>query len=452
MTSLSSSGTLAPALRPMFDDVAGRAMWTEVEARLRDRPFLRSEGLQAMLVMPSWAAPWLVERSRLLVGAFHRFYRAIVDAQGPLADEPARRIEQPYERIAEVEGARDPILLGRYDCVLDAQGGLRVIELNPIGICTLHLRSVSYLTRELVRMGGAARATAARVLDDLRQRKVSAIRGFCEATLAARPARPTVGILTLPGMLRGTRLVWRHELAEAGFDAVLGRPTDVRVEGGRVRLDGKPIDVLWVDGFLYVGYQQRRYEQTRFASRVGDYSKSGAIAEALLTLPSFAEAVRDRAVTIISPMRAYRALSKALLAWIERPALAISDEDRRTLREHVTRTHDHAERMAQVITPERARKEREAWVLKPCRFGGSHGVQLGRDTDPDAWARRLDEIWSDPEWVLQAFSEPVLDEHGATLSFGLYDYGGELGGILVRSARQSVVSARTADVIVAAIA
>jgi hypothetical protein len=101
-----------------------------------------------------------------------------------------------------------------------------------------------------------------------------------------------------------------------------------------------------------------------------------------------------------------------------------------------------------VITPESARLARETLVLKPCRFGGSHGVVIGREAPADAWARRLDEIWADPEWVLQTFSEPMRDERGAVLSLGLYDFAGELGGILARSAPQSIVSARTADLIV----
>src|SRR5262249_54553291 len=115
MTSPSTRASASPpALTPMFSDAAGRAMWDEVDARVRERPYFRSEGLNARFMMPAWAAPWLVERSRQIVGAFHRFYRAVIDAdRGPLADEPARQIEEPYARTTRSEGARDPILLGR---------------------------------------------------------------------------------------------------------------------------------------------------------------------------------------------------------------------------------------------------------------------------------------------------------------------------------------------------
>jgi len=433
------------SLTPLVTEQA----WAEISARLQGRPFLRSEGMGAPLGVPQRCAPALVEAGRELVRVFHRFYRAVVDCEGALQSEPARLVGEPYECIAVAEGARDPLPLARYDCVLDRAGALRVIELNPIGVSTLHLRAVSYLGRILQRMREPESDALASVIDELRAKKVASIRGFVDGTLAAPPARPTLGLPLLHGMHRGSAVFWKQELEGAGLDVVFGRPDELCIEGGVAKLRDRRVDALWVDWFLYLGYQQTRYEQTRFASKVGDFSKASAAAERLLTLPGMAESLRDRALTLISPLRGYRALSKALLAWIERPALAISDEDRRFLRAHVTRTHDHAERLSGVITPETARKERAALVLKPCRFGGSHGVLIGVEVAPEEWARRLDEVWSDPEWVLQAYAEPVADAHGARLSFGLYDYGGELGGVLVRRAKTLIVSARTAEVIVA---
>jgi hypothetical protein len=318
-------------------------------------------------------------------------------------------------------------------------------------VCTIHLRAASYLARALGRSGDATLAAAARVVDEASANKLRAIRRYAEATLAKPPARPTMGILLLPGLSRGTKLFWRRELLDNGCDVVFGSLEEVSVRDGRVRVRDQAVDILWLDWTVYFGYQQERYQQTRFLTKTGDMSNAAAASERFLTLPGLDRALRDRVVTFVSPMRSYRALSKALLAWIERPELPITDDDRQFLRRHVTRTHDHRERERGVITPERARHEREALVWKPCRFGGAHGVMLGRETAPDEWARRLDEGWSDPEWVLQAYAEPVTDERGATLSFGLYDFGGELGGMLVRGAKQSIVSARSADLIVATI-
>ena len=418
--------------------------WAQLDASLRDRPFLRSEGLAAKVTRPAECAPWLVEEANQLVTRFDRFYRAIVDAKGALASEPARQIGEPYERIAELEGERPPLVLGRFDCVLDSTGKLRVIELNPIGVSTIHLRAVAYMAHALHKKGDPF----ALRLDAFARAKTASIRRYIDATLAKRADRPTIGVLLMPGMHRGSKLQWLHELRAAGMEPVLGSPADVRVDGKGVYVGTTRVDALWSDWFLYLGYQQQRYEQTRFASKIGDYSNAGASSEAVLGLPGFAEALRDRAFTLFSPVRAYRALSKALLAWIDRPELALSADDRAWLSAHVAETVDHRAREA-AFTPEEARRRREELVLKPCRFGGSHGVLIGRDVEPDAWAKKLDEVWTDPEWVLQSFVPPNRDENGAQLSYGVYDYLGTQGGILVRSADATIISARTAGLIAA---
>ncbi|MEO6951007.1 MAG: hypothetical protein ABI321_04265 [Polyangia bacterium] len=428
-------------LRPALAD----GVWTALEEELRDRPFLRSEGLAAALSRPATAASWLVEKANELVTRFDRFYRAIVDAKGALAAEPARQIGQPYERIAEAEGDRSPLVLGRYDCVLDADGKLRVIELNPIGVSTLHQRGIAYMAHALHRQGDPFAAS----LDAFSRDKTASMRRFIDETVASKPERPTVGLLLMPGMHRGSKLQWAHELRRAGLEPVLGRPGDVRVDGGGLYVGATRVDALWADWVFYLGYQQQRYEQTRFASKVGDYSNAGSSTEAVLSLPGFAEALAERTFTIFSPLRSYRALSKALLAWIDRPELPLTTDDRAYLHAHVAETIDHRARHS-AFTPEEARRRRAELVLKPCRFGGSHGVLIGRDVGPDAWAHKLDEVWSDPEWVLQDFIEPNRDLlTGAQLSYGIYDYLGTQGGILVRSADTTIISARTAGLIAA---
>ena len=429
-------------LRPALSDEA----WARLEEQLRDRPFLRSEGLAAAVRRPATCAPWLVEEANELVTRFDRFYRAIVDAKGTLAAEPARQLggpDQPYERIAEAEGDRSPLVLGRFDCVLDAHGTLRVIELNPIGVSTLHLRAVAYTAHALHRQGDPFAQSLAVFARD----KTASMRRFIDETVASRPEHPVVGLIVMPGMHRGSKLQWAHELRAAGMVPVLGQPSDVRVDGAGLHVGGTRVDALWADWFLYLGYQQERYEQTRFASKVGDYSTAAASSEAILSLPGFADALAARAFTIFSPLRAYRALSKALLAWIDRPELALSADDRAYLHAHVAETVDHRAREG-AFTPEQARRRREELVLKPCRFGGSHGVLIGRDVAPDTWAHKLDDVWSDPEWVLQDFIAPNRDAiTGAQLSYGVYDYLGTQGGILVRSADATIISARTAGLI-----
>jgi hypothetical protein len=449
------------SLLPPFNDgdARGGASWTALAPRLVDRPFLRSEGVNATLAPPRLAAPWLVEQSRELVAVFHRFYRAIIDAKGAVAARSTRQIGEPYESVAEAEGDRDPLPLSRFDCVLAADGKLRVIELNPVGVCTLHLRSISYLGRALERAAVADRvapgalSAAAAAVDRVSTLKTDSIRRFVESTLARPPARPRLALTLLPGMHRGSLVFWRAELSRAGFDVVTCTPEEVVITTRGATVRGAVIDCLWCDFTVYLGFQQQRYEQTRFTSKVGDFSRASELAVRLLSNPTLCALLADRALTMLSPARSYRAISKALLASVDRhePDVVISDSDRAFLREHVARTYDDIARQNGALTYEQAKLARETLVLKPCRFGGSHGVTLGRDLAADAWTKRLDDIWTDPEWILQELSEPLRDgpmgdgqQQRPRLSFGLFDYGGTLGGLLVRSADEMIVSARSA--------
>ena len=449
MASADATGLLD--LEPFSSTEVGRKRWAALAARLASRPFLRSEGVNASLAVPTRAAPWLVEQSRELVRRFDHFYRLIVDAKGSLAEEPAVQIGEPYQRIAALEPSSPPLPLSRFDCVLEPDGTLKVIELNPIGVCTLHLRSAAYLAHALrsTQTQDPALERAASAIDELSVMKTRSIRRFADANTGRKMRN--IGIVLLPNMHRGSVLFWRRELADAGFTVTVGRPQQLQIVGDEARLDGRPIDALWVDWVAYLGFQQQRYEQTRFASRAGDFSTASSVTEAMLSLPGLTAMLQDRRLTLVSPLRGYRALSKGLLAWIDRPELPLSDEERRYLRKHTARTFDHRARTDGGLSLERARQERASLVLKPCRFGGSHGVVLGRDLDDEAWTRRLDAIWTDPEWVLQSFADPISDAAGARLSYGLYNYAGELGGLLVRSANELVISARTASTIIAVI-
>ena len=83
MASADATGLLD--LEPFSSTEVGRKRWAALAARLASRPFLRSEGVNASLAVPTRAAPWLVEQSRELVRRFDHFYRLIVDAKGSLA-------------------------------------------------------------------------------------------------------------------------------------------------------------------------------------------------------------------------------------------------------------------------------------------------------------------------------------------------------------------------------
>jgi hypothetical protein len=94
-----------------------------------------------------------------------------------------------------------------------------------------------------------------------------------------------------------------------------------------------------------------------------------------------------------------------------------------------------------------AARDREGWVLKPCQYGGGHGVILGQDTAAQEWTRQLEEHWSDPSWALQRFYVPRKTPSGEWTSFGVYVYGGKLGGVAIRTAPTSLISVRSSRLI-----
>jgi hypothetical protein len=147
-------------------------------------------------------------------------------------------------------------------------------------------------------------------------------------------------------------------------------------------------------------------------------------------------------VVCVSPAQAYLAWSKHLLSWIHRDDRPIPQADRAWLGDHVARTWSASERVGGALAVDEVVKRRDELLIKPCSYGGSHGVLPGCECSAAEWARRVDEIWTDPGWVVQEFYPPRRTAEGQFLSLGLYNYGGRLGGITLRAGRSRNVSAR----------
>jgi hypothetical protein len=190
---------------------------------------------------------------------------------------------------------------------------------------------------------------------------------------------------------------------------------------------------------FHLGYQYERYTQTRFPSKLGDYSR--APEESLRVLGS-EEMLAARKTALVSPMTSYLALSKRLLAFVHRDDAPIDATLRPLLRAHTARTFSVDERTDGTLDLAQAERDRERLLIKPCQYGGAHGVEPGVSLSPADWSRRLNEVWRDPDWVLQELHVPARSPDGRVLSFGLYSYGGQLGGVTVRAATSLVVSAR----------
>ncbi len=408
--------------------------------------FLRAEGTAVTVGAPQLVEPALAARLRELTGRFAAFYRRAIASYFERPELAGDHLVNPLlAPLIELDRAAPfPDPAHRFDAVLDARGDLRVIENNSVGVCLFHYRAHLYLIRELDRRGmaGAARALEAEVGE-----LAAGFRRYYEAAHPAPRDRPTIGSLAPREWLRAGQILFRAAFERHGFDYVFGGPDALEVTRDGVRLRGRPIDLLWSDFLFYPAYQVDRYMQTRFPSRLGRYDDAPSHVAALLADPRFLGHLAERRVINMSPATAYLGLPKLLLSWIHRADRPVPDEDRAYLARFVARTYAAPDRLGGVLDREAAIARRDDLLLKPCQYGGSHGVVIGREVTADAWAARLAEIWDDPAWVLQDFIEPVRTAGGAWLSLGLSSFGGRLGGVVLRTSPRRTVSARDADYI-----
>lgn len=413
--------------------------WPRLVRALDGRAFLRSEGMAIVPGMPHVASGALLAQFREIVARFDRFYRAVVAAyyEGHAADllpDPMFASMLDAERAIEI-----PLPLTRLDLVITEDGALRAIELNSVGVCTHHVRTAAYLGRELARLGWTDDAARlAWFYDEM----VASIRRAYARRCAEAAAPPRIAVLYTSDMFRASRVLWRDAFTRRGWRFVACHAPELEIRPDGVRVRGEPIDVVWSDYLFFFGFQQRRYAETRFPSRFGDFSAAQAEATRILEHPDWLRLIAEGRVVCVSPAQAYLAWSKHLLSWIHRSDRPIPEADRAWLAEHVARTWSASERAGGAIAVDEAVRRRDELLIKPCSYGGSHGVLPGCETPSAEWARRVEEIWTDPAWVLQEFHPPRRTASGQFLSLGLYNYGGQLGGITLRTGRSRNVSAR----------
>jgi hypothetical protein len=286
--------------------------------------------------------------------------------------------------------------------------------------------------------------TAAK-LDAVFDQLPAGIRAFYAAQCAEGPkATPRIAIVTLPNMHRASRIVWSEAFSRTGWELLAGPIAELRLGPKGLCFRERPIDVLWGDFVFYPGYQYERFSQTRFGSRVGDLAPATAETSRILRDPKILELLRTRRFVLVTPPKSYLAMSKHLLSWIHRPEAKLDPALREALAADVARTWSTADRLEGGLTMAQAIRDREGLLLKPCEnYGGGHGVLLGRETPAPEWARQLDRIWTDPGWVVQEFHLPRQTADGQWISIGLYNYGGQLGGVTIRTSHNCVVSARS---------
>jgi len=435
-----------PGLQPLAFLRRSPDAWRRVFDRAHATHFLRSEGLSVALGPPQRATGALLATCRDVAERFARFFahvaRAYVERPELAPEYMLEPLLQPL--VEDDQTMRTTTPLARLDCVLDATGNVSVIEINPVGGNLLHMRNVFYLLHHLERAG---LHDAAAELEPLALYIVAAFERHYRLNREERRAHPMVGCVTARGWMRGSNPLFRAVFHRFGWRYVWGDARSVTVDAHGIQVRGEPVDVLWHDLLGQPAYQAARYVHTQWHSRPGDLSGAPDDLRTLLANAQLREHLRSRRVVGISPGTSYLAMSKSLLAWIHDPERPCPADDRAWLAAHVARTYSVRERRVGTLTLEQALDERETLLLKPCLYGGSHGVEVGRATSADRWSEAVRAIWDDPTWVLQRFIEPVRSADGQWLSLGLSAFEGLLGGISLRTSPGLVISARDAGYI-----
>ena len=221
----------------------------------------------------------------------------------------------------------------------------------------------------------------------------------------------------------------RDAFVQAGVPTVVADPRDLVFDGGVLRAEGKPIDLVY-----------RRV-------LINDLIARPAECAALL------EAYQRRAVCVANTLRCKLPHKKAFFSVLTDPAYQrlTSADERAVVRAHVPWTRlvadtatDWQEQRGGLL--EIVRRERERLVLKPNDEYGGKGVALGWETSAQQWDAALSAALDDPpgSWVVQQRIPvrrevfPCFDADGRVtmrdmlVDLAPYLFRGRMGGYLTR--------------------
>jgi uncharacterized circularly permuted ATP-grasp superfamily protein len=219
----------------------------------------------------------------------------------------------------------------------------------------------------------------------------------------------------LAGSLGGGLRHVSEMAARAGVDLAVADPGDLVYAGGRLRLDGRAVDVV-VRAFF-----------TSMAVTLGDRVRG--IVDAL--------AAGD--VCVVTSFRSGLLGHKALFALVTDPAidLGLPSEQRSAALAALPWTRLLAD--GATIGPEGdaidvlafAERERERLVLKPTAGYGGQGVTLGWEQEPDQWAAALRSALGTGAWILQERIMLSADEFPELVEgFPMRAYTGDINPIV----------------------
>lgn len=322
------------------------------------------------------------------------------------------------------------VVLSRLDAFLTPEGP-RFIEINsdaPAGFGygdrMAELFAETAVFRRFAEGGGVSHRPSVPAL----------VRAIARAARASGSPRPAVAIVDWAEVrTRPDQEILREAIAGAGLDCFLADPRQADVASGRLRFDGRAVDVVY-----------RRAVLSELVAREDEVGP-------------FLAAYRDRSAAFVNTFRCHLAEDKAFLALLTDEEHAhLLDAGERAL---VARAVPWTRRMTEGRTRRAGREvdlvphvigHREELVLKPAHGYGGREVRVGSETPDADWERAVGESLRGA-WVVQE-AVPIPEEPFPVVEAGrlafvpvkvnvnpFYAAGEEVGAV-TRGSRSAVIN------------
>ena len=414
------------------DDAALRE---EIESRFLDR--MREANLTfggrvlCPFPRPNFVSPAAYEQIR---GVCRRIFRAIEKIEARLGPELWNRVDltgEERELVAIDPGFSRSSPSARLDSFLTT-AKYQFVELNaetPAGIGYAEVLTELFLELPIVKRFQERYALRRfnardRMLDTLLA---------CYREAGGRSAKPTIAIVDYDDVpTRTEHFLFRDFFEARGCPALVCDPRQLAYESGRLRFDGREIDIVY-KRLLVNELLEKKHE-----------------------LGPFLAAARARAVTVVNPFRCKPIHKKAIFAVLTDDELQslFTDDERAAIRAHVPWTRRVSEtrttREGQAIDlPAFIREHRERLVMKPNDEYGGKGVFIGWELSVAEWEGALAEalkasyvVQEKVELLRQSFPQmdTELSFRDLVVDLDPFVFAGEVEGFLTRLSGTSLAN------------
>jgi hypothetical protein len=412
-----------------------RGLREEIESRFLDR--MRENNLTfggrviCPFPRPNLVSPQAYDHIR---GVCRGIFRAIEKVETSLGRDLWERVDltrEERELVAIDSGYRRSSPSARLDSFLTTSR-YQFVELNaetPAGIGYAEILTDIFLDLPILKefqKRYALRRFQAR--DKLLETLLA-----CYREAGGREAHPTIAVVDYEEVpTRVEHHMFREFFESKGYPSLVCDPRHLTFEGGRLRHDGRAIDVVY-----------KRLLVNEFLDRIGE-------------LQPLLAAARAGAFVMVNPFRCKPIHKKAIFAVLTDDSLQslFTAEERSAIASHVPWTRRVIEgrttRDGRAIDlPAYIRANRERLVMKPNDEYGGKGVFIGWETSDADWDAALATALSSSyvvqekvELLRQTFPQlsPELEFRDLVVDLDPFVFGGEVEGFLTRLSGTSLAN------------